>query len=201
MSTNNVADLVLSTETLGFTAVIDKMIDTLKNNTIEEGLIFESNGWREDGVAPTYKFNDIQVSDAASMDQPIRQGIVDIIDGISTPKKTASYNKIAITIWSGYEDGDQMCVDICKEIMAKIGKGSQIKANGYYKNAINIFVSAYTGTYEHSEVENVLDGCVSKYGFGSGASGSGITSSTGLVSSFTQLRLSSRTRVRRTLRQ
>jgi hypothetical protein len=57
MSTNNVADLVLSTETLGFTAVIDKMIDTLKNNTIEEGLIFESNGWREDGVAPTYKFN------------------------------------------------------------------------------------------------------------------------------------------------
>jgi hypothetical protein len=180
MSTNNVADLVLSTETLGFTAVIDKMIDTLKNNTIEEGLIFESNGWREDGVAPTYKFNDIQVSDAASMDKPIRQGIVDIIDGLSTPKKAASYHKISTTIWDGYEDGDQMCVDICKEIMDKIGKGSQIKANGYYKNAINIFVSAYTGTYEHSEVENVLDGCVSKYGFGSGASGSGITSSTGV---------------------
>lgn len=177
MSANNVADLVLSTKSLGFTDIINRMIDNLKGNVIEEGLICE---WKENGEQKAYPYTDTLVADAANMEQTIRQNIVDIMDTLSLPKSPAKFSKIFDVIWDGHINGDQTCIAICDEIKEKFGKkGGELKENGYIKNVINIFASGYRGSYTYSAVESVFDGCTSKYTFGFFGGGADISTSKG----------------------
>ena len=141
----NIADLVLSTTKLGFSDIIDALISKLAPNTIEEGLICE---WAEGGAAPTFPFDDRIVKSAATLSSVVRDAILGVFLGA---KKMPSFNAAVKEIWDGYQSGDEPYVQICKEIEAIIGGGKKLTIGGYFKNVINVFITAAKGMSDHGE--------------------------------------------------
>ena len=130
----NVANLVLTTATLGFSDIIKELINYIQPVAIEESL------WSEGG---TYSYTDEDVENAAQIPQNVRQNIIDII---LTPKITPKYNAFCNEIWSGYVDGDPIMVEICEEIQDKCGNRKPLTKTGYIKKILQLFYNAATKT-------------------------------------------------------
>ena len=121
------------------------MISKLTPNTIEEGLICE---WAEGGAAPTFPFDDRIVKSAATLSSVVRDAILGVFLGV---KKMPSFNAAVKEIWEGYQSGDEPYVQICKEIESIIGGGKKLTIGGYFKNVINVFITAAKGMSDHGE--------------------------------------------------
>ena len=130
----NVANLVLTTATLGFSDIIKELINYIQPVAIEESL------WSEGG---TYSYTDEDLENAAQIPQNVRQNIIDII---LTPKITPKYNAFCNEIWSGYADGDPIMVEICEEIQDKCGNKKPLTKTGYIKKILQLFYNAATKT-------------------------------------------------------
>lgn len=126
----NVANLVLTTATLGFSDIIKELINYIQPVAIDESL------WSEGG---TYSYTDEDVENAAQIPQNVRQNIIDII---LTPKITPKYNAFCNEIWSGYVDGDPIMVEICEEIQEKCGDRKPLTKTGYIKKILQLFYNA-----------------------------------------------------------
>jgi hypothetical protein len=146
----NIADLVLSTTKLGFSDIIDVLISKLDPSTIEEGLICE---WAEGGAAPTFPYDDRITKVASTLSAVVRNEILKVFLGV---KSMPSYNAACKEIWNGYTSGEEPYVEICKEIESIIGGGKKITAGGYFKQVINVFMTAAKGISEHGDEMEAL---------------------------------------------
>lgn len=143
----NVADLVLTTSTLGFKDIINALIKKLTPSTIEEGLICE---WVEGN---SYTYTEKDVARAAMMSPVVREAIFDVF---LSGKKIPTYNAAYKEIWNGYESGEEPYVGICKEIETVVGGGKKLSATGYLKSVIMMFNLAARGESAHEEEINAL---------------------------------------------
>jgi hypothetical protein len=109
LGAENVADLVLSTKTLGFSDVIDEMIAYLSPNTIEEGLICE---WK---ISEYGGASENDVDSIVKMGATTRQIFVNLISNTSITKS-------ADTILNGKSNGDKDSILICDEVSKAFGK-------------------------------------------------------------------------------
>ena len=157
----NVASLVLTTRTLGFTDIINRLINYItSNNTIEEGFIFES--WQEGNT--TIQYTDVDVQKVSSLDPVIRQKIVDYI----TSNKNPNLNNVKKEIWNDKNNGVQDAVDICNalhknfsKINISTGVAKKMSDNSdYFNKTILMFIYAITGATAHqTELDAILNGC------------------------------------------
>ena len=157
----NVASLVLTTRTLGFTDIINRLINYItSNNTIEEGFIFES--WQE-GSSPN-GYTDVDVKKVSMLEKGIRQKIVDYINS----QKKPSLFSVKTEIWNDKTSNVKDAVDICNaleknfsKIVKSTGMNQEITFNrDYFGKTILIFLNAITGTTAHkTELDAVLNGC------------------------------------------
>lgn len=143
----NVADLVLSSETLGFSSIIDKLISHISSKPIKEGLIYE---WVED--TGTYHYSDADVSIASKFSLDVRQFLVDYLD---TPNGTTpKYNNFYNLVTSSYKKGDMMGQKFVDEFTKLFGV--KYSPTGKVKNVLRMFHDAVTGTTKYKSDLNVL---------------------------------------------
>jgi hypothetical protein len=143
---NNVADLVLSSETLGFSSIIDKLISHISSKPIKEGLIYE---WVED--TGTYSYSDADVSIASKFSLDVRQFLVDYLD---TPNGTPKYNNFYKLVTNSYANGDMMGQKFVDEFTKLFGV--KYSPTGKVKNVLRMFHDAVTGATKYKSDLNVL---------------------------------------------
>lgn len=167
IGTKNVADLVLSTKTLGFREIMDEMIEYLSPSTIEEGLICE---WK---VTEYGGCSDVDVNSIVKIGASVRQIFVNLLS-------TNNIKKASDTIWNGKESGDKDCILVCDEVSRAYGKTA---TSGLIRKVCLVFAIAL-GTYTKGtspaivkDAEKVIAGTSIK----SGGTTSAITSATGVT--------------------
>ena len=143
----NIADLVLSSETLGFSSIIDKLISYISSKSIKEGLIYE---WVEDTVTYTYSDNDVSIASQFSLD--VRQFLVDYLD---TPNGMPKYNSFYKSIIGSYTKDDMMAQKFIDELIQLFGI-KKYTPTGKVKNVLQMFYDAVAGTTKHKSDLNVL---------------------------------------------
>lgn len=144
----NISTLVLSTEKLGFSDIIDELIHRIDTNTIEtitEGIIYE---WQEG----SFNYTESDVEKVKGFSVNIRQLIINLLKA-SNPSKVGTnvFNKI---------DGKHK--EIFDAIVNAYGSAKDLK-KGRVDRVIDIFWKALNyggekGT-QHKEVLDVLNGC------------------------------------------
>ena len=140
MGEENIADLILSTTKLGFSDIIDQLIDNLKpNNTIEEGLICE---W----IEGSYNYSEKDIVKLSDMDLSIRQTIVNLL-------KDDSSNSVAKKIFNN--NTIEPFASIYASIKTIYGSINQSNV----RKVVDIFYRAINKKTEHNEVYNVLNDC------------------------------------------
>jgi hypothetical protein len=135
----NIADLVLTTKKLGFSDIIDELINIIKSNTIEEGLILE---WQEEPYKSVV-YTDADVTIASQMDKDTRQSIVDYV------KDFKKASNIFDAVWNDYNNKVKNALDILDEIKNTFGKTKtgfkDITKNGYHRKVLLMFYMAIKG--------------------------------------------------------
>ncbi len=139
MGENNVADLVLSTEKLGFSDIIDELISNLTPDAIDEGLICE---W----VEGSFNYSEKDVDIVANMPIDVRQSIVNLLKDNSAngvAKKIFNNNTVEpfATIYNAIES-----------VYSRINQSN-------VKKVVDIFDRALNKKTDHEEVFNVLNDC------------------------------------------
>lgn len=135
----NIAELVLSTEKLGFSDIIDELIFNLTPNAIEEGLICE---W----VEGSFNYSEKDVDIVANMPIDVRQSIVNLLKDNSAngvAKKIFNNNTVEpfATIYNAIES-----------VYSRINQSN-------VKKVVDIFDRALNKKTDHEEVFNVLNDC------------------------------------------
>ena len=134
---NNVADLVLSTEKLGFSDIIDQLIYNLSPDAIDEGLICE---W----VEGSFNYSEKDVEKVANMPIDVRQTIVNLLkDDSANGVAKKIFNNNTVTPFSV----------LYNEIESVYGRINQSNV----KKVVDIFDRALNKKTEHDEVYNVLN--------------------------------------------
>lgn len=134
---NNVADLVLSTEKLGFSDIIDQLIYNLSPDAIDEGLICE---W----VEGSFNYSEKDVEKVANMPIDVRQTIVNLLkDDSANSVAKKIFNNNTVTPFSV----------LYNEIESVYGRINQSNV----KKVVDIFDRALNKKTEHDEVYNVLN--------------------------------------------
>ena len=142
----NVANLVLTTATLGFSDIIKELINYIQPdaNAIEEGFICEW-AWKEGSNVDQFQYTDEDLDNAAQIPQHVRQNIIDII---LNPLLKPKFNNFCNMVWKGYDQDpkDPIMVEICEEIQEKCGNRKPLSKNGYIKKILQLFYNAATKT-------------------------------------------------------
>lgn len=137
LGANNVADLVLSTEKLGFSDIIDQLIYNLSPDAIDEGLICE---W----VEGSFNYSEKDVEKVANMPIDVRQTIVNLLkDDSANAVAKKIFNNNTVTPFSV----------LYNEIENVYGRINQSNV----KKVVDIFDRALNKKTDHDEVYNVLN--------------------------------------------
>ena len=145
----SVANLVLTTDKIGFSKIIDELLSHISSNSIEEGINYEYVKINED-----YAYTDSDVTNAAKFSVSVRQSIVDYI---IKPKKRPSYNAFYKEIIEDYENGDPTAAEIIREFTTVFAK--KYTRTGIIKNVLQMFYDAVTGnTSQYSDINILLKG-------------------------------------------
>lgn len=139
MGENNVADLVLSTEKLGFSDIIDELISNLTPDAIDEGLICE---W----VEGSFNYSEKDVDIVANMPIDVRQSIVNLL-------KDNSANGVAKKIFNNNTAEPFATIyNAIESVYSRINQSN-------VKKVVDIFDRALNKKTDHEEVFNVLNDC------------------------------------------
>ena len=145
----SVANLVLTTDKIGFSKIIDELLSHISSNSIKEGINYEYVKINED-----YAYTDSDVTNAAKFSVSVRQSIVDYI---IKPKKRPSYNAFYKEIIEDYENGDPTAAEIIREFTTVFAK--KYTRTGIIKNVLQMFYDAVTGnTSQYSDINILLKG-------------------------------------------
>ena len=145
----SVANLVLTTDKIGFSKIIDELISHISSKSIEEGVNFEYIKINED-----YSYTDSDVMNAAKFSDSVRQSIIDYI---ITPKKRPTYNAFYKEVIEDYENGVPTAVEIIKEFTTVFS--SKYTRTGKIKNILQMFYDAVIGnTSQYSNINILLSG-------------------------------------------
>ena len=145
----SVANLVLTTDKIGFSKIIDELLSHISSNSIEEGINYEYVKINED-----YAYTDSDVTNAAKFSVSVRQSIVDYI---IKPKKLPKYNAFYKEVIEDYENGDPTAAEIIKEFTTVFAK--KYTRTGIIKNVLQMFYDAVTGnTSQYSNINILLKG-------------------------------------------
>lgn len=155
VSGKNKADLVLSTDKLGFKEIIDDLIYQLSQintkNTIVEARV-AAGKWTEG----SFRYSDVDVAIVANFNLKIRQYIIDEL-------KSSNSNKTQQNIW----DNQDTTVQPYRSIYDEIARGYNNKVNqNIVKKVVDMFTRALSGDTKHIEIKDILEGC--KFGIGGG---------------------------------
>lgn len=135
----NIAELVLSTEKLGFSDIIDELIFNLTPNAIEEGLICE---W----VEGSFNYSEKDVDAVANMPIDVRQSIVNLL-------KDNSANGVAKKIFNNNTAEPFATIyNAIESVYSRINQSN-------VKKVVDIFDRALNKKTDHEEVFNVLNDC------------------------------------------
>ena len=135
----NIAELVLSTEKLGFSDIIDELIFNLTPNAIEEGLICE---W----VEGSFNYSEKDVDIVANMPIDVRQSIVNLL-------KDNSANGVAKKIFNNNTAEPFATIyNAIESVYSRINQSN-------VKKVVDIFDRALNKKTDHEEVFNVLNDC------------------------------------------
>ena len=142
---NNIADLVLTTKTLGFTDIIDALIHKFSTKSIDESLICE---WVEGDKLK--KYDEAYVALCNDLDVTTRIKIATIC------KKSKNLHSAREAIWNLYLSEDASSIDIFTDVQTKVLKGKKDISKGAMDKLTVVFYFAVHGETEHEEVLSVL---------------------------------------------
>ena len=135
----NVANLILSTTKLGFSDIIDQLIDNLKPNAIEESLICE---WFEG----SFNYSESDIAKIEILDKEIRQIFINLL-------KDNSANAVAKSIFNNNTtEPFKTLYSVINEMYGKINQSN-------VKKVVDVFDRALNKKTVHDEVYNVLNDC------------------------------------------
>ena len=135
----NVADLILSTTKLGFSDIIDQLIDNLKPNAIKEGLIYE---W----VEGSFNYTENDIDKIEILDKEVRQMFINLL-------RDNSANSVAKSIFNNNTtEPFKTLYSVINDMYGKINQSN-------VKKVVDVFDRALNKKTDHIEVYNVLNDC------------------------------------------
>lgn len=150
----SVANLVLTTDKIGFSKIIDELISHISSDSIEEGINYEYEKINED-----YAYSKNEVDTAAKFSNYVRQSIVDYILKPNPTKKNQirKFNAVYLEIINDYENGEQTAIDIINEFTTTFA--IKYSRTGKIKNVLQMFYDAVIGnTSQYSNISILLKG-------------------------------------------